>query len=96
MIYSGDEQYEGKRKILLFIFSIRFSIFSDSSTSKLINEDNNNHHPRSVKAVKSTRSRIIPSISIASMQDDHEYNECKYLSNQCDGLRLIIFYSIIS
>jgi hypothetical protein len=66
-------------------------VFLDSSTSKLINEDNNNHHSRSVKAVKSTRSRIIPSISLASMHEDHDYTERKDLLIQCDRLRLIIF-----
>ena len=78
---------------LIIIFGVfsGFLFFSDSSTSKLINEDNNNYHPRSIKPVKNTRSQIIPSISLATMQDDHDYDERKYMSNQIDWLRLIIF-----
>ncbi|CAF0798816.1 unnamed protein product [Rotaria sordida] len=49
--------------------------YEDSSISKLINQDKNNHVSRSLKAVKATRSRIIPSISLTAMQEDHDYDE---------------------
>ncbi|CAF3363978.1 unnamed protein product [Rotaria sp. Silwood1] len=73
MIYSTDEQYEGKKEMILF-FSIHF-YFLDSSASKLSNENYNNHVSRSAKAVKSTRSQRIPSISLVTMQEDHDYDE---------------------
>lgn len=90
-MYSADEQYEGKekQKFFLLLNNFFFVIFSsDSSTSKLINEDNNNHHSRSVK---STRSKIIPSIPVTAMQDDHDYDERKNLFKYSDRLRLIYF-----
>ncbi|CAF3379141.1 unnamed protein product [Rotaria sp. Silwood1] len=74
MIYSTDEQYEGKKEMILF-FSIHFFYFLDSSASKLSNENYNNHVSRSAKAVKSTRSQRIPSISLVTMQEDHDYDE---------------------
>jgi len=48
--------------------------YEDSSTPKINNEDNNNHFPRSVKDIRSIRSSIIPSISLSTMQDDHDYD----------------------
>ncbi|CAF0946337.1 unnamed protein product [Adineta steineri] len=48
-----------------------------TSTPKMTNNDNNNNCPaiRSVKAVKSTTSRIIPSVSLSSPPlEDHDYD----------------------
>ncbi len=84
MIYSTDEHYEGNKENIYFYFLIKFLICLDSSTSKIITEDNNNHFPRSVKDIRSIRSSIIPSISLSTMQDDHDYDLRRYLSNQVD------------
>ena len=57
MIYSTDDQHEEH-------------IYSDSSTTRLIHENNISSPSRSVKAVKSTKSRLIP----PAMQDESNYS----------------------
>ncbi len=84
VLFISDDVYNGriisrqKKKIFLWLDNKLF-FSADSSTSKLNNEDsNNNYQIRSVKAVKSTKSRIIPSISLATMEEDQDYDECEY------------------
>jgi hypothetical protein len=79
---------KANKEIFFWKLSNKTSIFSGASQFII---EGKNCSSRSVKAAKSTTSRIIQSISRAPMQEDHDYDERKFLSNQIDWERLGCF-----
>lgn len=67
-----------KKYIALHSFHNNIQLVLGTSTVTIIDDTKINNSNRSVKAVKSTRSRMIPTMSSTAIPEDHDYYECMY------------------